>query len=151
MKDIEANEIADKLGLRLVGIVAEIIATDKRLAESIAAILYEKIGDRLTDIEMTMGLIEGAAGDESELQYLDLKRAIFEKCKSSNGVCNVDIFDEEIRIKAINVAGGNIGESDLRDIEYKALYEMVSNGDIQKISNGKYSFLYKSNNTVDIF
>ena len=149
MNDAEANDMADKLAIRMVGIVSDMIASDKRLASSIAAILDEKIGKRLAEIEMTMGLIEDK--DEDELPYLELKRAIFEKCKSSNGVSNSKIFDEEIRIKAISVAGADIGEADLRDIEHKALSEMVSDGDIQKISNGKYSYLYKSNCAGDIF
>jgi len=98
---------------------------------------------------MTMGIIGEC--HEDDLQYLDLKRAIFEKCKSDNGICNGKIFDQEIRIKAVNVAGKDTSEVHLREIEDKALSDMVADGDIEKISNGKYSFLYKSNNTGDIF
>ena len=47
MTEAEANDIADKIAIRMVGIVADMIAGDKRLAESIAAIIYEKIGDKL--------------------------------------------------------------------------------------------------------
>ena len=77
MNEAEANDIADKIAIRMVGIVADMIAGDKRLAESIAAIIYEKIGDRLADIEMTMGLINEPSIIDDKSNNHELKSDIY--------------------------------------------------------------------------
>lgn len=149
MNDAEANDMADKLAIRMVGIVADMIASDKRLASSIAAILDEKIGKRLAEIEMTMGLIGSDCDDDS--LYSDFKRAIFIKCKSSSGISIGEIFSEDIRVITTKIADKGSNEVQLREIEHTALEEMISAGDLEKISNGKYLYVYKSKDRTDIF
>lgn len=149
MKDIEANEIADKLGLRLVGIVAEIIATDKRLAESIAAILDEKIGKRLAEIEMTMGLINESPPIDN---YHELKRDIYEFCKKPGGKTCQQIFSSKISYKLPVLDDSNYGAiSRNREKLESLLCEMVNEGIIKKWQSSASNYKYESVISKDIF
>ena len=152
MKDIEANEIADKLGLRLVGIVAEIIATDKRLAESIAAIIYEKIGDRLADIEMTMGLINEPSIIDDKSNDHELKSDIYNFCKKQGGKTCQQIFSSKISYKLPVFDNSNDGRrGEERETLERILCEMLSDGIIKKRQSSANTYKYESVISKDIF
>lgn len=152
MTEAEANDIADKIAIRMVGIVADMIAGDKRLAESIAAIIYEKIGDRLADIEMTMGLINEPSIIDDKYNDHELKSDIYNFCKKPGGKTCQQIFSSKISYKLPVFDNSNDGRrSEERETLERILCEMLSDGIIKKRQSSANTYKYESVISKDIF